>query len=64
MTVEGRDVVLRVKDYGIGFDAESAQQTGSLGLVSMRERLRMVEGWDRDPFGNREGNGSRGQGSA
>jgi signal transduction histidine kinase len=44
LTVEGRDLVLLVKDYGLGFDAESASQAGSLGLVSMRERLRMVGG--------------------
>jgi signal transduction histidine kinase len=44
LTVDGRDLVLRVKDYGQGFDAESANQAGSLGLVSMRERMRMVGG--------------------
>lgn len=44
LTVEGRDLVLRVKDYGHGFNAESVHQTGSLGLLSMRERLRMVGG--------------------
>ena len=42
--VEGRDLVLRVEDYGLGFDAESTNQTGSLGLLSMRERLRMIGG--------------------
>jgi signal transduction histidine kinase len=36
--------VLRVKDYGLGFDPESANQAGSLGLLSMRERLRMIGG--------------------
>jgi signal transduction histidine kinase len=44
LTVEGRDLVLRVKDHGLGFDAESANQTGGLGLLSMRERLRMIGG--------------------
>jgi signal transduction histidine kinase len=44
LTVEGRDLVLRVKDYGHGFNVESANQTGSLGLLSMRERLSMVGG--------------------
>ena len=44
LNVEGRDLVLRVKDYGRGFDAESASQGGSLGLLSMRERLRMIGG--------------------
>ena len=44
LTVEGGDLVLRVKDYGQGFDTEAANQAGSLGLVSMRERMRMVGG--------------------
>ncbi len=44
LTVDGEDLVLRVKDYGQGFDAEAANQAGSLGLVSMRERMRMVGG--------------------
>jgi signal transduction histidine kinase len=44
LTVEGRELVLRVKDYGHGFHVESANQTGSLGILSMRERLRMVGG--------------------
>ncbi|MCZ2154077.1 MAG: MCP four helix bundle domain-containing protein [Bryobacterales bacterium] len=37
-------LVLRVKDYGNGFDASSTNGSNSLGLVSMRERLRMVSG--------------------
>jgi signal transduction histidine kinase len=44
LTVDGEDLVLRVKDYGQGFDAEAANRAGSLGLVSMRERMRMVGG--------------------
>ena len=44
LTVEGTDLALRVKDYGFGFDTESANHAGSLGLLSMRERLRMVGG--------------------
>jgi signal transduction histidine kinase len=44
LTVEGRNLVLRVKDYGRGFDSESANEAGSLGLLSMRERLRMIGG--------------------
>jgi signal transduction histidine kinase len=44
LTVDGGDLVLRVNDYGQGFDTEAANQTGSLGLVSMRERMRMVGG--------------------
>ena len=42
--VEGRDLVLRVEDHGLGFNTESTNQTGSLGLLSMRERLRMIGG--------------------
>jgi signal transduction histidine kinase len=44
LTVDGGDLILRVKDYGHGFDAEAANQAGSLGLISMRERMRMVGG--------------------
>jgi signal transduction histidine kinase len=44
VTVDVGDLVLRVKDYGRGFDSELANGTGSLGLISMRERMRMVGG--------------------
>lgn len=44
LKIEGAELVLRVKDFGGGFDPEAAYQSGSLGLVSMRERLRMVDG--------------------
>ncbi len=44
LAVEDQELVLRVKDYGSGFETDSAHQTGSLGLVSMRERLGMVGG--------------------
>ncbi|HEY2014992.1 MAG TPA: sensor histidine kinase [Bryobacteraceae bacterium] len=44
LKIEDRNLVLRIKDYGVGFDARSANQTGSLGLLSMRERARMVGG--------------------
>jgi PAS domain S-box-containing protein len=37
-------VHLTVRDSGIGFDAESAMRGGGLGLTSMRERLRLVDG--------------------
>jgi two-component system sensor histidine kinase UhpB len=39
---EGDVIRLRVKDRGKGFDP--AQISDGLGLVSMRERLRLVEG--------------------
>jgi signal transduction histidine kinase len=35
---------LRVVDDGIGFDAQSLNSKAGLGLASMRERLRLVEG--------------------
>ena len=35
---------LRISDSGIGFDVESVRREGGLGLVSMRERLRLVGG--------------------
>ena len=38
------EVVLRVADDGVGFDPRSAQQKDTLGLVSMRERARLVRG--------------------
>jgi PAS domain S-box-containing protein len=37
-------LLLAVKDDGIGFDPEDSGARGSLGLVSMRERLRLVNG--------------------
>jgi len=33
-----------VSDRGAGFDAESAMNKGGLGLISMRERVRLVGG--------------------
>ena len=40
----GNEVRLEVKDAGIGFDAKEANQIGGLGLVSMQERVRAVNG--------------------
>ena len=37
-------LLLAVKDDGVGFDPEEPRVRGSLGLVSMRERLRLVNG--------------------
>lgn len=39
-----REVRLRVLDAGSGFDPESAKTKKGLGLISMRERLRLVGG--------------------
>lgn len=44
LSVEGEQTLLRVSDRGRGFDAESVQSEGGLGLISMRERLRLVGG--------------------
>jgi len=35
---------LTVTDHGTGFDAEAALNKGGLGLISMRERVRLVNG--------------------
>jgi signal transduction histidine kinase len=41
----GADAIsLRIQDNGVGFDPESINGQGGLGLVSMRERLRAVQG--------------------
>ena len=37
-------VSLRIADDGVGFDPKSVDANGGLGLVSMRERLRLVGG--------------------
>ena len=38
------EIYLTVKDSGAGFDREAAKEGGGLGLISMRERLRLVHG--------------------
>jgi len=35
---------LRVSDRGVGFDLESAMKSGGVGLSSMQERVRMING--------------------
>lgn len=42
--IEGDLARLRVTDSGRGFEPESLQSEGGLGLISMRERLRLVGG--------------------
>jgi PAS domain S-box-containing protein len=37
-------ISLTVRDSGCGFDPESVSQNGGLGLTSMRERLKLVDG--------------------
>ena len=36
---------LTVRDEGAGFDTEAAMTASGLGLVSMQERLKLVDGW-------------------
>lgn len=44
LSVEGAHSLLRVTDRGRGFEADGVQSDGGLGLISMRERLRLVGG--------------------
>jgi signal transduction histidine kinase len=41
---KSNEVQLTVCDLGTGFDTEAAKQHGGLGLKSMRERVRLVNG--------------------
>lgn len=40
----GRSVSLAITDYGAGCDADGNRVSGGLGLVSMKERVRLVNG--------------------
>ena len=40
----GNGICLSVQDSGVGFDPDSVTGKGGLGLVSMRERVRLVNG--------------------
>jgi PAS domain S-box-containing protein len=44
LTGSASEIRLRITDEGIGFDPESAGRKGGLGVLSMRERLRLVHG--------------------
>jgi signal transduction histidine kinase len=41
---KGDEIRLTVKDSGKGFDREAAKTSQGLGLISMEERLKMVNG--------------------
>jgi signal transduction histidine kinase len=41
---DSNEVHLTVSDAGMGFDVESAMQGKGLGLISMRERVRLLKG--------------------
>jgi signal transduction histidine kinase len=40
----GGDISLTVSDFGIGFDVELAMRGRGLGITSMRDRLKLVDG--------------------
>ena len=40
----GDELRLEIVDRGVGFDTQAAHEQASLGLVSMRERVRLVQG--------------------
>jgi PAS domain S-box-containing protein len=44
LRAENEHLVLRISDSGIGFDPASLRNKTGLGLISMRERLRLVNG--------------------
>jgi signal transduction histidine kinase len=44
LTGEGNEVALEIQDIGNGFELEEVRRKGGLGLVSMDERVRLVDG--------------------
>lgn len=44
LVVAGPELLLRIQDQGAGFDLDSARSQPGLGLSSMAERVRLVEG--------------------
>jgi signal transduction histidine kinase len=44
--LEGEDggIELEIRDWGVGFDAAGVKRKGGLGLVSMRERIQLLNG--------------------
>ena len=44
LIIDDREVVLRVAGDGVGFDPSAVRQKATLGLISMRERTRLVNG--------------------
>ena len=52
LSASGGELHLNIKDDGLGFDLAARAGLGSLGLVSMRERVRLVRGeieWETQP---------------
>jgi signal transduction histidine kinase len=44
LTIASGQVILRIRDYGAGFDLDNLGKTRGLGLVSMEERVHQVNG--------------------
>jgi PAS domain S-box-containing protein len=44
LSVTPRGLHLSISDFGVGFDAEQVKGKGGLGLISMGERVRLVNG--------------------
>lgn len=44
LACNGNDLFLRISDDGVGFNGDQARAQDSLGLVSMRERMHIIEG--------------------
>jgi signal transduction histidine kinase len=38
------EIALAVRDYGAGFEGETAKESRGLGLISMEERVKLVKG--------------------
>ena len=45
MSASPQGVILRIEDNGEGFDLEDARKKGGLGLISIEERVRLVNGF-------------------
>lgn len=41
---KGDEIVIVIRDFGRGFDLEAARTRGGLGLISMEERVRLLDG--------------------
>jgi PAS domain S-box-containing protein len=54
---KGNELVLKIVDNGVGFDLEKVRFASGLGLVSMRERLKLISG--RLEINSEEGRGTR-----
>jgi PAS domain S-box-containing protein len=44
LTCSGLDLSLEIHDDGVGFDVEAAKLAVGLGLISMRERIHLIDG--------------------